>query len=196
MENVKSQAKLKRLELELEELFKKMYSHMKSGNGQPMNDKGSKGRAFLNRQEKFNIMIGKKIKEIENQKSTIERIEAKNYKKENHLTKNGSTETSIYNIEKLKARKQTADVKRKVTMLESIIKKEKVDSQIISEHSKKLIESGTVKKWDKKPIYYFVKGLQKVALVINTNGDFESCAIYSAKTEKDKEFLKKIGVEK
>ena len=51
--------------------------------------------------------------------------------------------------------------------------KEADENKVVSERTKELIESGAVTQWKKKPIFYFVKGLRKVALEIDENGDKE-----------------------
>lgn len=63
-------------------------------------------------------------------------------------------------------------LKRKIQMLEGM--KAKDETKILSEHAQSLIDNGLVTQWQKKPIYYFVKGLRKVALVLNESGDFEA----------------------
>ncbi len=81
-------------------------------------------------------------------------------------------------------------LKRKIQMLEEM--KAKDESKALSEHAKNLIASGLVTQWQKKPIYYFVKGLRKVALVLNESGDFEESKKYSAYSDKDIEFVEKL----
>ncbi|MEM5036262.1 hypothetical protein AACA89_04185, partial [Enterococcus faecalis] len=70
--------------------------------------------------------------------------------------------------------------------------KESDENKVISEKTKELIESGAVTQWKKKPIFYFVKGLRKVALEIDENGDFFISNYYPACTDLDKEFIKKL----
>ena len=62
-------------------------------------------------------------------------------------------------------------LRNKVKMLEEM--KAKDESKVLSEHAQSLIANGLVTQWQKKPIYYFVKGLRKVALVLNESGDFQ-----------------------
>ena len=75
-------------------------------------------------------------------------------------------------------------------MLEEM--KAKDESKVLSDHAKNLIDSGLVTQWQKKPIYYFVKGLRKVALVLNESGDFEESKQYSAYSDSDIEFVEKL----
>ena len=72
-------------------------------------------------------------------------------------------------------------------MLEEMQEKDK--NKTVSEHTKKLIDDGLVNQWKKKPIYYFVKGLKKVALEINSDGNFEVSKRYPAYNEDDKKFI-------
>ncbi|MFV0396214.1 MAG: hypothetical protein ACK5LC_17825 [Coprobacillaceae bacterium] len=83
-------------------------------------------------------------------------------------------------------------LKQKIEFLEKIESKAKSDNSLMSDHAKKLIESGKVNQWKKKPIYYFVQGLKKVALVINTNGEFEVSNKYSTRNSEEVEYIKSI----
>ena len=81
-------------------------------------------------------------------------------------------------------------LKRKIQMLEDM--KAKDESKVLSQHAENLIKNGLVTQWQKKPIYYFVKGLRKVALVLNESGDFEASKKYSADSDSDVEFVEKL----
>lgn len=81
-------------------------------------------------------------------------------------------------------------LKRKIQMLEEM--KAKDETKILSEHAQNLIDNGLVTQWQKKPIYYFVKGLRKVALVLNESGDFEASKNYSPYSDEDIKFLEKL----
>lgn len=81
-------------------------------------------------------------------------------------------------------------LKRKIKVLEAM--KEKDDNKVVGQHAQSLIASGLVTQWKKKPIYYFVKGLRKVAVVLNDLGDFEISKKYSADSDSDVEFVEKI----
>ena len=81
-------------------------------------------------------------------------------------------------------------LKRKIQMLEDI--KAKDESKVLSQHAENLIANGLVTQWQKKPIYYFVKGLRKVALILNESGDFEASEKYSAYSDEDIEFVEKL----
>ena len=81
-------------------------------------------------------------------------------------------------------------LKRKIQMLEDM--KAKDETKVLSEHAESLIAKGLVTQWQKKPIYYFVKGLRKVALVLNESGDFEASKKYSPYSDSDVEFVEKL----
>lgn len=81
-------------------------------------------------------------------------------------------------------------LKRKIQTLEAM--KAKDDNKVVGQHAENLIASGLVTQWQKKPIYYFVKGLRKVALVLNESGDFEASKKYSAYSDSDVEFVEKL----
>ena len=104
-----------------------------------------------------------------------------------------NVEAKRYNKTKPKIKHQTygseiTKLKRKIAMLEEMQEKDK--NKIVSEHTQKLIDEGLVNQWQKKPIYYFVKGLKKVALEINQDGNFVISKRYPAYSEDDKKFIK------
>lgn len=104
-------------------------------------------------------------------------------------------EAKRYNKTKPKIKHQTygskiTKLKRKITMLEEMQEKDK--NKIVSEHTQKLIDDGLVNQWKKKPIYYFVKGLRKVALEIDQDGNFVISKRYPAVREDDQEFVKRL----
>ena len=104
-------------------------------------------------------------------------------------------EAKAYNKTKPAVKKKTlgtevTKLKRKIKMLEEM--KAKDESKVLSQHAESLIKNGLVTQWQKKPIYYFVKGLRKVALVLNESGDFEESKKYSAYSDSDIEFVGKL----
>lgn len=72
-------------------------------------------------------------------------------------------------------------LKKKIAYLEQM--QEQVENTAISAHSQQLIDSGAVTQWQKKPIYYFVKGLRKVALTLDEQGNFQPSKRYPPITE-------------
>ena len=104
-----------------------------------------------------------------------------------------NVEAKRYNKEKPKIKYQTygseiTKLKRKIAALEEMQDKDK--NKTVSEHTQKLIDDGLVNQWKKKPIYYFVKGLKKVALEINQDGNFEISKRYPAYSEDDQKLIK------
>lgn len=104
-------------------------------------------------------------------------------------------EAKAYNKTKTAVKMKTlgaeiTKLKRKIQMLEEM--KAKDETKILSEHAQNLIDNGLVTQWQKKPIYYFVKGLRKVALVLNESGDFEASKNYSPYSDEDIKFLEKL----
>ena len=80
--------------------------------------------------------------------------------------------------------------KKKIQMLEDM--KAKDESKVLSDHAENLIKNGDVTQWKKKPIYYFVNGLRKVALELNESGNFEISKHYPAYSDEDIKFVEKL----
>lgn len=104
-------------------------------------------------------------------------------------------EAKSYNKTKPKIKKKTlgADItklKKKIAYLEQI--QEKAQNKTIGSKAQALIDSGAVTQWKKKPIYYFVQGLRKVALELNENGEFFISSRYPAYNESDKTFVAEL----
>lgn len=104
-------------------------------------------------------------------------------------------EAKRYNKTKPKIKHQTygskiTKLKRKIAMLEEMQEKDK--NKTVSEYTQKLIDNGLVNQWKKKPIYYFVKGLKKVAFEINQDGNFVISKRYPAYSEDDLKFIKTL----
>lgn len=183
--------KLERLEKECDEATQSAYNHMKQTNGQPMNDKRN-GNAFFNKRDQLEQRVFNKLHEIEAQKERISYLEEREYKKANHLTANYGLQTSVHNIEEFKKRKQTKATREKIELLEKIDAKAKEDALKMCGAARKLIEDGKVSQWQKQPIFYFVKGLKKVALVVDENGCFAVSKRYPTKDEKEECFIKEL----
>ncbi|MDR0289094.1 MAG: hypothetical protein LBH78_03520 [Rickettsiales bacterium] len=96
------------------------------------------------------------------------------------------TDMEWYSSVKLK------DAKETVAMLKAMKEKSEQAGNEMSELTKELIEDGSVNQWAKKPIYYFVKGLRKVALEINESGNFEISKRYPASSPEDKNFIAEL----
>ncbi|ABI54229.1 unknown [Lactococcus phage P335] len=106
-----------------------------------------------------------------------------------------NVEAKRYNKTKPKIKYKTygteiTKLKRKIAILEEMAKKNV--NKKVSKHAQKLIDNGLVNQWKKQPIYYFVKGLKKVALELNEQGDFVMSKRYSAYSEDNQKFIKEL----
>lgn len=89
--------------------------------------------------------------------------------------KKENEEAKAYNKTKPARKRKTlgaeiTKLKNKIAYLEQMEEKDK--NKIVSDRTQELIDSGAVTQWQKKPIYYFVKGMRKVALEIDEEGNF------------------------
>ena len=149
-------------------------------------------------------------REIKKQEERVEMLEQQEYNKANGLTRNGGLATSVENIDRLKARikQKEEDIanghvhayskqylrndKKKLAELEALQAKAESNENSMSEKARELIEDGHVTQWAKKPVYYFVTGLRKVALELDDNGVFQVSRRYPATNEADKEFVENL----
>lgn len=104
-------------------------------------------------------------------------------------------EAKAYNKTKPKIKMKTlgteiTKLKRKIATLEEMQQRDQ--NKVLSPKTQTLIDSGAVNQWKKKPIYYFVKGLRKVALEIDENGDFFISTRYPAYSESDENFIAEL----
>lgn len=104
-------------------------------------------------------------------------------------------EAKIYNKTKPARKRKTygaeiTKLKRKITFLEDI--QEKDQTKTIGSKAQTLIDSGAVNQWKKKPIYYFVQGLRKVAFELNENGEFFISSQYPAYSVEDKKLVAEL----
>ncbi|MBX8942283.1 hypothetical protein HCH27_13885 [Enterococcus faecalis] len=81
-------------------------------------------------------------------------------------------------------------LKRKIASLEEM--QEKDQNKTVSTKAQILIDNGAVTQWKKKPIYYFVKGLRKVALELDENGEFFISSQYPAYSEENKQAVAEL----
>lgn len=136
---------------------------------------GASGYATIGAKTSVNNLDYFKAKLIELEEKNEE---AKSYNKTKPTVKMKTLGTEITKL------------KNKIKILEEM--KAKDESKVLSEHAKNLIDSGLVTQWKKKPIYYFVKGLRKVALELNESGNFEISKNYPAYSDSDIEFVEKL----
>lgn len=83
-------------------------------------------------------------------------------------------------------------LKNKISLLENLKQQASDRDSKINSKTKELIKNEKVTQWKKKPIYYFVKGLKKVALVINEKGSFEVSKKYPPKDKNEKEYVENL----
>lgn len=82
---------------------------------------------------------------------------------------------------------------RKLAALKELAAKVEMGSATITPYAQSLIDDGYVKQWAKKPIFYFVNGLRKVALEIdNETGDFIISPKYPTKTLEEETFVNNL----
>ncbi|RQW65363.1 hypothetical protein DUK53_16715 [Listeria sp. SHR_NRA_18] len=81
-------------------------------------------------------------------------------------------------------------LKRKIARLEEM--ENQAENAVFSPKTQALIDSGKVTQWKKKPVFYFVKGLRKVALEIDDKGEFFISPYYPAWSKEDNEFVSEL----
>lgn len=198
--------KLERLRNELDSATESHRTHYAQTNGQPMNDKRNAG-SFFKRANQIENKIFRLLDEI---KAQEERVESLKWKEENResnarkgLNKYGGLDMSVENIPVIKEMIRKSDngepvpvtratilkYKKQLVVLEKVAKKSEENTSKMDSRTEVLIESGKVVQWKKKPIFYFVKGLRKVALVIDENGLFKVSAKYPVKTEEEQQVI-------
>ena len=67
-----------------------------------------------------------------------------------------------------------------------------LDTIIIGDHFQELIDEGELTQWKKQPKIYFIKGLRKVALELQSDGSFKESTKYKAKTEDEKTIVQSL----
>ncbi|MGM0322407.1 hypothetical protein IGI82_003607 [Enterococcus sp. AZ067] len=196
--------KLLRLRNEYNEKFDQLFAHQELTNGQPMNDKRN-GQSWFNRRDQIENSIRNLSDQIKQQEDRVAKLEEQKENKEMGLNKQGGLIMSVENIpriqeeiEKSKAGESrfSKDTIRKYTkQLEELIKNNDQSDKAhknISKHSQALIDSKAITQWTKNPMIYFIKGLNKVALELQEDGDFIPSEKYSAKTTKDQEVIETL----
>lgn len=190
--------KLERLKGELDTSIQATYDHQSLTNGQPMNDKKG-GDRFFRRQEQLESRIFAKMDEIKQQEERIEQLEWREENKRLGLNRQGTgLEMSVKNIPRIREEIEKASkgestytaatirrYKQELVKLEAI--QEKTAGLTIQPGAQALIDAEEVNQWQKRPNTYFVKGLRRVALELNEDGNFEmsSNPRYQPKTEED-----------
>lgn len=196
--------KLLRLRNEYNEKFDQLFAHQELTNGQPMNDKRN-GQSWFNRRDQIENSIRNLSDQIKQQEDRVAKLEEQKENKEIGLNKQGGLIMSVENIPRIQEEIEKSktgesrfskDTIRKYTIqLEELIKnKDQSDKahKNISKHSQALIDSKAITQWTKNPMIYFIKGLNKVALELQEDGDFIPSEKYSAKTTKDQEIVETL----
>lgn len=196
--------KLLRLRNEYNEKFDQLFAHQELTNGQPMNDKRN-GQSWFNRRDQIENSIRNLTDQIKQQEDRVAKLEEQKENKEMGLNKQGGLIMSVENIPRIQEEIEKSktgesrfskDTIRKYTIqLEELIKnKDQSDKahKNISKHSQALIDSKAITQWTKNPMIYFIKGLNKVALELQEDGDFIPSEKYSAKTTKDQEIVETL----
>ena len=184
-----AKGKLERLEREFSEAVEGVFAHQRLTNGQPMNDKRN-GQAWFNRQEALEGKASRLNKEIEAQKERIYYLEQQaldleqgydRYGRGLRMTEKGESRFTKATIRKYK--KELVRLKEEAKELETIS---------ISDHFQELIDEGELNQWKKQPKIYFIKGLRKVALELQSDGSFKESTKYKAKTEDEKAIVQSL----
>ncbi|NSS92967.1 hypothetical protein HRG34_09970 [Enterococcus faecalis] len=196
--------KLLRLRNEYNEKFDQLFAHQELTNGQPMNDKRN-GQSWFNRRDQIENSIRNLSDQIKQQEDRVAKLEEQKENKEMGLNKQGGLIMSVENIPRIQEEIEKSktgesmfskDTIRKYTIqLEELIKnKDQSDKahKNISKHSQALIDSKAITQWTKNPMIYFIKGLNKLALELQEDGDFIPSEKYSAKTTKDQEVVETL----
>lgn len=196
--------KLLRLRNEYNEKFDQLFAHQELTNGQPMNDKRN-GKSWFNRRDQIENSIKNLSDQIKQQEDRVAKLEEQKENIEMGLNKQGGLIMSVENIPRIQEEIEKSktgesrfskDTIRKYTIqLEELIKNTEQSDKAhknISKHSQALIDSKAITQWTKNPMIYFIKGLNKVALELQEDGDFIPSEKYSAKTTKDQEVVETL----
>lgn len=187
----KSKAKLAALQAEFDSRLNEHVNNMRARQGQVWHIEKARGRAEKNRADKENAILKSLQEKIEKQKQVIERQIQRDNARGSLFDHKGNLNITTRNIKQVKAylkdldsgkvpkTRTTATIrtwKKKVANLESSIKSSKKAK--ISKSAQSLIDSGKVKQWAKKPNTYFISGLKKTALELQSDGTFKHSPRY------------------
>ena len=187
----KSKAKLAALQASFDSKFNDHVNNMRARQGQVWHIEKGKGRAEKNRADRENASLNSLKEKIEKQKRVVERQIARDNARGSLFDHKGNLNITTQNIKQVKSflkdldsgkvtiRKTKATIrswKNKVANLESSIKSSKKAK--ISKSAQSLIDSGKVKQWAKKPNTYFISGLKKTALELQSDGTFKHSPRY------------------
>lgn len=165
---------------------------MRARQGEPWHLDTARGRANRNRADKEMSSISSLRDQIEKQKRVVARQVARDNARGSLFDYKGNLNITTRNIKSVKAFLRDLDSgkvtisrtkatikswKNKVANLESTMKSNKKVK--ISKSAQSLIDSGKVKQWAKKPNTYFINGLKKTALELQSDGTFKVSPRYS-----------------
>lgn len=179
----RARQKLARLEGEVSEAGQQVFDHYKQTNGQPMNDKRN-GASFFKRANQLEDKAIRLSGEVEEQRERVEDLEWQEENRRLGFNRSGNgLELSVKNIPRIKeeierfergesrfTRKTIERYRNELVKLEEMAKRSQVT---LSPGAQKLVDEGAVNQWEKKPVFYFVKGLRKVAFEVDETGNFK-----------------------
>lgn len=198
-----AKGKLERLEREFTGAVDNVFAHQRLTNGQPMNDKRN-GQAWFNRQEALEGKASRLNKEIEAQKERIYYLEQQALDLEQGYDRYGRglrmtveniprIEEELAKAEKGESRFTDATIRKYKKELVRLKEEAKeLETISISDHFQELIDEGELNQWKKQPKIYFIKGLRKVALELQSDGSFKESTKYKAKTEDEKAIVQSL----
>lgn len=198
-----AQRKLDRLNNELDSSINAATEHVKITNGQPMNDKRN-GASWFKKQDQLENKVFKTFDEIKQQEERVRRLEQQKEFKEEGLNRQGTgLEMSVQNIprirEEIKKSKRgesvytRATIKRYEKELERLEEMASRNDRLkLSPAAQSLIEAGELNQWIKQPTIYFVKGLRRVALELDDQGNLVSSVRYAPKSDSDRQRLDEL----
>ena len=194
-----AEQKLERLKNELELATQNAFGHARIANGQPMNDKRN-GHSYMAKQTRLEDKCINLTREIEKQEQRVEDLRHTAERRANGWARHGrGLEISKQNLPRLKAEVEAYE-RGEARFCKSTIKRYKQaieeleKERTVTEHAQRVIDSGQVTQWAKKPHIYFVKGMRKIAVELQEDGTFELSHRYYPYDENDKKkVLEMIG---
>lgn len=198
-----AQRKLDRLNNELDSSIDAATKHIKMTNGQPMNDKRN-GASWFKKQDQLENKVFKTFDEIKQQEERVRRLEQQKEFKEEGLNRQGTgLEMSVQNIPRIREEIEKskrgesvytrATIKRYEKELERLEEMASRNDRLkLSPAAQSLIEAGELNQWIKQPTIYFVKGLRRVALELDDQGNLVSSVRYAPKSDSDRQRLDEL----
>lgn len=198
-----AQRKLDRLNNELDSSINAATEHVKITNGQPMNDKRN-GASWFKKQEQLESKVFKTFDEIKQQEERVRRLEQQKEFKEEGLNRQGTgLEMSVQNIPRIREEIEKSKrgesvytrgtIKRYEKELERLEEMASRNDRLkLSPAAQSLIEAGELNQWIKQPTIYFIKGLRRVALELDDQGNLVSSVRYAPKSDSDRQRLDEL----